>query len=365
LLPLAEAEWATAPERYREQHLESLSVRAQLLRAQGDVEGAIRSLRTAIDERVAAAEAPNRETASLYNSLGISLSVLNRFDEALAALRGSLDIYAKLGQSEDPDALVILGNTGVMAYRAGHLREAEATLRTAIEKQRARSGDSAAVASAMGIYGATLALLGRPDEGAAAVRPGVAMALQFSGPTSPLTIQNRLLLTDVLLADGRSAEAAELSKANIAASRAQFGESSTLTLRARISEARLALDTGHAATAYEEFAVLVEPLKKGGKTAQPWLATALLGCGDALLADGRAGEAVLPLRQAVQLREQILAAQNWELALARARLGEALLRSKASGDEGATLLRQGLAVLADELGNDHPQVVRARKALST
>jgi tRNA A-37 threonylcarbamoyl transferase component Bud32/tetratricopeptide (TPR) repeat protein len=364
LLPLAEAEWATAPDKYREQHLEAMTVRGQVLRSQGDVEGSIRVLQAAIAERLASPDAANRETASLYNSLAISLSGVNRLDDALAAMRASLDIYAKLGQSDEPDALVILGNTGTLAWRTGHLHEAEETLRTSIEKQRARFGDSAGTASAMGIYGGTLTSLGRPAEAVAVLRPAEEMAVKLTGGASPLVVQDRWLLTDALLADGKVTEATELSRSNVAAARAQFGEASTLTLRARISAARIELETGHAAAAYDDFAALVEPLRKGGKLSQPWIAVALLGCGDALLAEGRPTDAVAPLREAVQLREQLLPPQHWELAQARARLGEALVRNKATEAEGRELLQSSAAILAAELGDDHPQVVRARRALA-
>ena len=112
-----------------------------------------------------------------------------------------------------------------------------------------------------------------------------------------------------------------------------------------------------------EFAALVEPLCKAGRPGQPLTAHALFGSGEALLAQGKPAAAVAPLREALALREQLLWAQSWEVALARVRLGEALKRSRAAG--AAELLRQGEVDLVAQLGSDHPQVQRARRVLAT
>ena len=45
LLPKAEAVWASAPEKYREQRLEGLYVRGAIQRGQGDLDGAIATYR--------------------------------------------------------------------------------------------------------------------------------------------------------------------------------------------------------------------------------------------------------------------------------------------------------------------------------
>ena len=362
LLPKAEALWAGAPDKFREQHLEAMFVRGLLQRSQGDLTASIHTYRQAIAERTAFSGAVHRETANLYNSLAITLTAANRLDDALDAYRATLDIYAKLGQSEDLDALVVLGNTGTLAYRVGRLREAENILKSAYEKQRERAGDSAAVAVAMGLYGAVLTVQHRDAESIGVLQPAAEMAVKFTGAASPLAIQNRALLTEALTAAGDFTQAREVVAQNLALALERFGESGMPTLRVRLTQARVDLDAGHPATAYAEFASLVEPLRKLGRPGQPWVAQALVGCGDALLAQAKPAQAVEPLREAVKLREQLLWAHSWELALARIRLGEALKRSN---EPGATeLLTQGIADLATQLGNDHPQVVRARHLLA-
>lgn len=362
LLPKAEALWAGAPDKYREQHLESLFVRGQLLRSQGDLDASIRTYQQAIVERTAFSGPVNRETANLYNSLAITLTGANRFQEALDAYRANLAIYEKLGQGDDLDALVVLGNTGTLAYRIGRLHEADEILKAAFTRQRERAGDSAAVANSMGLYGSVLTAEGRTAEALGVLQPAADMAAKFAGLTSPLATQNRLFLTDGLTVSGNLVKAREVAEQNLTLATERFGASGLLTLRVRMSLARIELEGGHADAAYAQFDAVVEPLRKSGRAGAPLVAHALFGSGEALLARHQPAAAVAPLREAVALRQQLLWAQSWELALARARLGEAL---KESGGSGAMeLLNQSAADLAAQLGKDHPQAQRARRVLS-
>ena len=141
----------------------------------------------------------------------------------------------------------------------------------------------------------------------------------------------------------------------------QYGPDDLLTLNLALDEARFALADGKAAEARERVAVLVPRLRKLAAPALTTLAQALVVDGDALLAQGRAADAVVPLREAEELRQKLLWDQSWELAEARARLGEALLRLH---DPGAReMLRRALTTLTRELGENHPQTLRARNAL--
>ena len=361
LLPRAEAVWASAPDKYREQHLESMFVRGMLQRNLGDFDDAIRTYEAAIAERSAFSGAVHRETANLYNSLAITLTSANRLDDALNAYRANLNIYTQLGQGEDLDALVILGNTGTLSFRIGRLREAERILKTSIDKQRERAGESAAVASATGFYGATLTALGRPGEAVSVLRTAVEIASKFVGVASPLATQDRLFLTEALTATGDLAAARDLASKNLTFALERFGETGVLTSRVRLGLANIEIEAGHATTALAGFSSLIEPLRKAGRPTQLLVAQALMGSGEALLAQGRPADAVAPLREAVALREKLMWSQSWELALARVRLGEALKRSH--GEGAAALLRQATAVLVEQLGSEHPQVQRARKVI--
>jgi non-specific serine/threonine protein kinase/serine/threonine-protein kinase len=361
LLDQADAFWATDPARFREQQLEGMFVRGALLRSQGNLAGSIDVYRRAIAGRTTFSGYAHRETANLYNSLAITLTAAGRLEDALAAYRKALDIHAQLGRSEDLDALVMLGNTGTLAYRTGRTREAEQILKTAFEKQSALAGESAAVAAAMGLYGAAVDAHGHSADAAVVLRKAVDLATQFSGPDSPLTIQNRLFLAEALSGSGDSAGAQKLIVETAARARAKFGESHVLTLRAALSQARINNASGRHADAAGLLDRVIAELNKLGPPAHLHLALALVTQGDALLRMGKAVEAIPVLERALAVRGEFVWTGSWELAEARMLLGAAL---NATGDSrGRALVEQSIPVLTEQLGADHPLAQRARSVL--
>lgn len=362
LLALAEGFWQAAGKRYREERLEGLFVRGQLERARGDLEGSIATYRRAIEERTALSGRVHRETANLVNSLAISLTAAQRIDEALAAHREALAILDELGRGEDLEALVMLANTGALALRSGHVREAEEILGKAFRRQRAAGGDSAAVAAAMGLYGIAASQRGEP--GAPAVlAEALVIAERFTGPASPLAVQNRLFRAEALAVAGDLEAARQSLEQNLGICRRQFGEEHVLTLRMRLALARLALLSAQPEAAIQEARALLVALAPLKGPSAAFQADARLLLGEALLRLGRPLEAVAPLREAVSRREQLLWSGGWELAQARARLGEALLAASLPG--GLELLERALPALSAELGADHPETRRARQVLHT
>jgi non-specific serine/threonine protein kinase/serine/threonine-protein kinase len=363
LLTQAEAFWESAPQRYREQRLEGMFYRGALLRARGDLAGSIRTYQSAIEDRTALSGHVHRETANLYNSLAISLTGAGRMNEALAAYRESIGIHESLGQGDDLDALVMLGNTGTLAYRTGRTVEAQGILQTAFTRQQQLAGDSAAVAASMGLYGSTLTVQGRFDEAVAVLKTAADMAVQFTGPGSPLSVQDRLFLVDALrAANERDAAHATLAE-TLTIAKEKFGESHILTLRAQLSGARLLLADGDAAAAESQLSGIIDSLRKPGPPAELQLAQALVCHGEALLLQSRNAQAVAPLTEAVALREKLLWSESWEIGEARARLGEALLPDGDPRAEG--LLQQAVVALEQELGANHAQTRRAQNLLTS
>jgi tetratricopeptide (TPR) repeat protein len=360
LLAPAQAFWQKNPRRYAEQRLEGMVVQGRLQRTLHDIDGSIVTYNAALRERIALSGKNHPETASLYNSLAIAYMNASRFNEALSAYTEAIDIHKALNSAEDLDALIMRANRGVLAARYGRIADAESELRDSFEKQRALSGDSAAVASAMGYYGQVLSSLGRHDDALGMLRASVKMAVQFTGAASPLSVLDRLFLSDALMAAGQNEAAAKELAENLRLGNEKFGADNLFVLRIRLGQARLALAKGEAARAAAEIAPLIEPLRKIGTTARPVLAQALVARGDALLAERRSGEAITLLTEAVQLREQLLWGESWELAEARALLGEALGSRNTRGRE---LLTEALAVLEAQVGIDHPLSQRARKVL--
>ncbi len=361
LLDQAEAYWAHETHPHPEERLEGLAVRAQWQRARGDLDGAIATQRSAIAQRTALFGHDQRETATLFNSLAITLASANRLDEALAAYKETSAIYDRLGIGDRLDAQIIRANTGTLALRVGRLREAEALLKDAIEHERALAGDSAAVAASLGYYGKLLSVTDQAQPALAALQEASAMGARYAGESSPLALQNRLFLGEAQLAAGDRAAARATLETTLADARTHYPPAHPLVLRGELALAAVEAAEGHPAAARARLEPVVAALRKTGAAARPALAQALVALGEVDLSGGDAGAAVAACREAVQLRA-VDWPQNWELAVARERLAEALAVSGASA-EARPLLVQAEAALRSELDASHHEVLRAHRAL--
>ena len=361
LLEQAQDFWSRAPQKYAEERLEWLGIRARLQRTRGDLAGAIATSREAIAARIALSGRDHRETAVLYNSLAISLATANQLDEALAAYRETMRIYRAVGLGDGLDAQVVLGNMGTLELRTGHLHESEALLKSAVEHERALAGDSAAVAAAMGYYGKVLSVENRAPEALAVLRESVGVADRYTGTKSPVTLQNRILFGEAQEASGDKVGARATLESAHEAALAQYGPSHPLTLRAQLALAQLAAATHNEKDARAQLSAVVAGLRTLGPQAAPYLAQALQTQGELSMADGHAQLAVDSLTEAVRLQNQVHD-QTWESAVTRERLAEAALtlgRADAVGQ-----LQAAEHDLAAELGPNHPQTLRAEQLLA-
>ncbi len=134
------------------------------------------------------------------------------------------------------------------------------------------------------------------------------------------------------------------------------------SLSARLAKARLSVGQQPFSKASAELADVITKLRAGGPAAQLALGQALVAQGELLTLNGRASEAAPLLEEAVKLREQVMWDQSWELAEARARLGEAQVASGKT--EGKDSIEKSMATLESQLGPDHPQTTRARRAIA-
>ncbi len=360
LLAQAEAFWGGVPTRYTEERLEGLGIRARQQRAAGDIDGAIATTKSAITQRIAFSGRVHRETAVLYNSYGIILTTAHRLGEALEAYRETLAIYRALGLADELDAQILLANTGTLELRTGHLREAETTLRDAIEHERALAGNSAAVAAALGSYGRVLLITRRPAQALPILREATDLGVQYAGSASPVAVQNRILLGEAQLALGDRVAAQATLTADEKAAIAQYGANNQWSLRTQLALARLGMAEGHASEAQSQLSAILPALRRNGLQMAGELEEALRTLGEVFVAEGRTREAIPLLREAVAVGEGSRDS-SWELAIARERLGEALA---ANTDAAAhDLLQAAFSTLEEQLGAAHPETVRAQRAL--
>jgi hypothetical protein len=361
LLDQANTFWASSPRPYLEERLQGLIVRARLLRARGDLDGAIAATQEAIAQRTALSGREHRETATLENSLAILLTADNRLDEALAAYHETTAIYRALGLGDGLEAQIVLANNGTLELRLGNLKLAELLLKTAASRERSLAGDSAPLAAAMGYYGKVLSITNRNELAIGVLRQAAEVATRTAGPDSPLALQNRLFLGEIQLAMGDRPEANETLNAVRVAGQTQFGAADPLTLRTQIALAQLAAADGHLERARAQLSSVIAALRALGVPCETHLAQALESLGDVEFRNGQTPQATAALQEAVALREKI-SGDTWELAEARERLGETL--AKSGSDAAAGLLEKALRELELQLGADHPETLRAKAALA-
>jgi eukaryotic-like serine/threonine-protein kinase len=361
LLSQAEAFWdPQPPQRYAEERLEGMAIKARVQRSAGDLDAAIATETAAISKRIALSGRVHRETAVLYNTHAITLTAANRLDDALAAYRETIDIYRKLGLAAELDAQIILGNMGTLEYRTGHLREAEGLLRNAYEHERALAGDSAAVAAVMGWYAQVLTVTGRSAQALPIAREAVDTAKRYAGADSPVALQNMLFLADAQSATGDGKGARTTLVADRDAALAQYGPKHLATLRAQMALANLTYRQGDAAGGRTQLVSTIAQLRDLGARADASRAQALQYLGEIDLSAGKPGDAAEALREAVSILSRF-AASGWNIALARERLGEALTATAQPG--AAEALNEAVRILSAELGEEHTETGRAKSAL--
>ncbi len=356
LVSQAEGFWQSVPDRYTEERLEGLTIKARVLRAIGNLDAASATENAAIAQRIAFSGRIHRETAILYNSHGITLTAANRLDEALAAFRETTAIYAALGLDNELDAQIVFGNMGMLEVRTGHLREAEGLLKEALQHERALAGDSAAVAAVMGLYGEVLILTRRAAQALPISQEAVDLAIRYAGPVSPVAVRNRLFLADAQLASGDLNAARTTATAVYAATLDQYGPNNLATLTAQMSVAWLKFRQGDAAGGRTQMLAAVGRLRELGGRADGVLAQALQYLGEIDQAAGRPVDAIVPLQEGTALLSRF-AATGCNLAVMRERLAEALIAARRPG--AAQLLSQAIPVLRTQLGASHPDTIRA------
>jgi eukaryotic-like serine/threonine-protein kinase len=356
LVSQAEAFWNSVPERYTEERLEGLTIKARVLRATGNLKAASETENSAIAQRIVFSGRVHRETAILYNSHAITLTAANRLEEALAAFRETSAVYKALGLDNELDAQIVRGNMGTLEVRTGHLREAEGLLKDAFQRERALAGDSAAVAAVMGLYGEVLTYTQRALQALPISREAVDLATRYAGPVSPVAVRNRLFLADAQLVSGDLKAARATATAVYEATLAQYGPNNLATLTAQTTVAWLKFRQNDAAGARTQLLSAATQLRELGGRADAVLAQALRYLGEIDLAVGRPTDAIASLQEGAGLLARF-ASTGWNLAVVRERWAEALIAARRQG--AGELLDRAVPVLRTQLGESHPDTIRA------
>jgi serine/threonine-protein kinase len=224
LLAAAQTYWNAQPERYREALSRSRTLQARLERMQGDTQAAIATLDRGIRERRALHDGADEEAAYALVTLSITLAQTGRIEEAFARAQESVAEYERLCLANSSEGLTALGNRAAIATMLNHDEEALTDLRKVSATLRIY-GDSEALAKADAQLGELLGKLARYDEAVPLLQGALDMARKRSGEHGRLAFGVRQRLAQVLLDDGRVAEAEPLIDALLSQARHSYGES--------------------------------------------------------------------------------------------------------------------------------------------
>lgn len=273
LLLEAQAFWASDPQRYAEELLESRLLQSQLEFADGKTEQALLTLLEALPERIELSGAGHVETAVLVNNIGNAYFRLGRFEEATTHFERADAIWRALGRSRSTDALNTLNNWASAHYRLGRIAEAVELFERVLQLRRELYGPSAATAALLNNLGKALVQLERPGDAVELLREAIAMGREHAGGDgSTIVLSAGMGLVDALVLSGDIVRAREEFGWLEDAIEATRGEGQLLTAMFGISHARLLHAEGKQAEARAKLVETRDRLDRLGPAATGALA---------------------------------------------------------------------------------------------
>lgn len=271
LLGQAQAFWNRDPARYADSLASSRVIQSQLQRDGGDIDGAIRTLRAGLADRIAISGRGDRETAYIMNALALALMDAGQLQEADRVLDECLKIMAALGKQDTGNALTMLSNQAVIVARLGDYPRAEPLFQRAVDLRRRLYGRSAALAAMQQNLAKVMMHSGRT----AAARPllvdALAMAREFTGDRSLTALTIMLSVAEVEIALNESTADQNLQQ-TLQAIAAQLGAQHVLYARGEQLLARLRLNQDRRPEALAAVDDAQHKLEALGKAGAPYLA---------------------------------------------------------------------------------------------
>lgn len=238
LLDQAQAYWLRAPERYRNQLLESRLTQAQLERAEGQADAGIHTLEQALLERVALSGENYMDTGALINNIGVAYFQANRLPEARLMFQRAWNVWGAVNAEDGVDALNTLNNWAALEVREKNYAEAESLFHRALNVRRALFGPSAALAALLNNLGKLQLLQGKPAEALPMLTEAVALAREFAGENSLNALASMAGLGEAQAATGDPLAAEQTLTDMEARVIANFGEQHLLAAIAHLAQAR-------------------------------------------------------------------------------------------------------------------------------
>jgi eukaryotic-like serine/threonine-protein kinase len=225
MLDQAQAFWKTQPERFRLILNESHSAQAQLERAEGHADQAVKTLDASIAERRALV-GDDREVGSALNSLALALTELGRYDEAIARANEGYKVYEALGQGHSATGLALVNNRAIAETYKGNYAAAESDYREVVEQRRQLYGDSPELAASENNLALAITRQQRYDDAIVLLEDSLRLGLKLNGDSGRETMMARANLAEAYSAVGRFADALPLADAAVKTADEHYGATS-------------------------------------------------------------------------------------------------------------------------------------------
>ncbi|MGJ8669925.1 MAG: tetratricopeptide repeat protein [Oceanococcus sp.] len=345
-LDTALAVWSKQPERYADDLLQAEMVKAQLLRAQGDVDGAIAVLEPTLPKRLALSGEEDRQSAVLMGNLGVAYLYAGRLEDARKITTRAWQAFEASGSESTPNALTLLGNLAGMEFRMGRLRQAEEYYEKVLSLAQDAQPESASTAAmTIGYSRVLLELLQFEKADELAVR-ALELALQYVGQRSPLTWASQVHLATLDLQRGRHEPARTALAKACPLGGEVFGDQNP-----RVARCRLLLLL---ASAWDDSTPMqldqeIQMMRDAGRQGLPMAAESLWLRGLAQLERGNLVAARRDIQESAEIYAAIHGQSSYTLGRARALLGGIMM---VSGERaaGQALQDEGLALIEAALG---------------
>jgi tetratricopeptide (TPR) repeat protein/tRNA A-37 threonylcarbamoyl transferase component Bud32 len=358
-----------------EDTLQSMHALGSVLSSLAQYDEALQLLNAAYEARVAASGKDGQPTLRVAMGLGGVHRRMGNLDEAGRVWGETLAAQRRVLGDDHDDTLKTISNLGIVHAMRGETREAEALWRECLERRRRLIGpDHPDTVAILGNLGVLLQDAGRLDEARPMLEQALASVRQRSGDRNPGTLTSIAQLASVLMDLGELDAAEALERECWEGRKAVLPSDHPDTL---YSQAMLGLMMHLRGESAGGWAMISESLTKQRSLLRPGhpqlvstigiaaqVASAIAGeSGSHAKALELSGEAVRLARESGASPPTLgkLLSQHGGVLLAAARAG--------SNDEGVlgearNALREGLQLLEDALGPDHPETRAAARRLA-
>jgi eukaryotic-like serine/threonine-protein kinase len=286
-------------------------------------------LREAVEGRRRILGGDHPDTLNSLNSIGVLLSDQGRYAEAEPYYREALEIRRRVLGDEHPDTLGSIGNMGVLLRDQGKLAEAEPYHREALETRRRILGDehSDTLRSIFNM-GTLLRAQGKLAQAEPYLRELLEIRRRILGDEHLDTLVSNHNMGVLLRQMGSYAEAEVHFRQVLEARRRIQGDEHFDTLNTLNSIGVLLSSQGKRAESEPYYREVLQGRRRTIGERHPDTAGAMAVLGLCLLQQNTAEKAIEAeplLRELLEIRTEILAADDWLLANTRSQLGGALL----------------------------------------